>query len=143
VAPQHRRCASTVYSAVVSSSDQSLCSACVLVAGRPSSFVCFLLSSLVVLGFVCHIFYCFKSLQNRWCLYYGVFASCSVWSVVCCCCYYVGSSDCVGNISKGVSFFFNGEGDGLEKEQREYDENALGTEWTLCGVHLYERLVWA
>jgi hypothetical protein len=40
-------------------------------------------------------------------------------------------------------FFFNGEGDGVEKEQREYDENALGTEWTLCGVHLYERLVWA
>ncbi len=26
-------------------------------------------------------------------------------------------------------------------EQREYDENALGTEWTLNCVHLYERLV--
>jgi hypothetical protein len=44
--------------------------------------------------------------------------------------------------SKGLSFFSVG-GDGAVVEQREYDENALGTEWTPKCVHHYERLVWA
>lgn len=92
MAPQHRRCASTVYSAVGLELVKSL-RAC----GLTNFLVCVLWSVLVVLGFFCNIFY-WKSLHCWWCFSFGVFASCAVWSLVCCCCYFLGSSDCVGKI---------------------------------------------